>query len=391
MKGVAARLQSRKAESMIHNVCPVTVSILALLALGACLVSQAEAQDQPPPAVVVERIKVQDVSNPAHFTARIEAIKAVDIRARVQGFLREVRFKDGQPVNKGDVLFEIEQDQLEAIVMSAEAQVSRAEAVRKSAERTLARTSELFTQKTISQASLDDAQAAFDIAAAEVQVAQAALRTAELNLSYTNIIAPIDGEIGRPALTVGNLVGPEAGALARVVSLDPIRVAFTMTEGFLVTLRQESKGAELDPDAVDIAIRLANGTDYDQAGRIEYVENEVDPQTGTATVRAIFPNPHHVLIPGQFVTLLAREKDVPSLPVVPQTAVSQDREGRFVYRLGDDNKVSLQRIVTGARVGNGWAVTEGLTGDEQVVVQGIQRLRDGMTVQPSEGQPVGGG
>ena len=340
---------------------------------------------------MIERIKVQEVSNPAQFTARIEAIEAVDIRARVQGFLREIGFEDGQSVKKGDMLFEIERDQLQAIVMSAEAQVSRAEATQKSAARTLARTKELFGRSTISQANLDDAQAALDIATADVKVAQAALQTAKLNLSYAHIVAPIDGEIGRPALTVGNLVGPDSGSLARIVSLDPIRVVFSMTEGLLVTLRQESKGAELDPATVEIALRLANGTEYDQAGQIEYVENEVNPQTGTAAVRAIFPNPHHVLIPGQFVALLAREKDAPSLPVVPQTAVLQDREGRFVYLLGEDSKVSQQRITTGARVGNGWAVTEGLAGNEQVVVQGIQRLRDGMTVQPSEGQPVGGG
>ena len=374
---------------MIYKVRLLTMFILALPNLGSF--SQALAQDQPPPAVVIERIKVQDVSNPAHFTARIEAIVAVDIRARVQGFLREIGFEDGQSVKKGDMLFEIERDQLQAIVMSAEAQVSRAEATQKSAARTLARTKELFGRSTISQANLDDAQAALDIAAADVKVAQAALQTAKLNLSYAHIVAPIDGEIGRPALTVGNLVGPDSGSLARIVSLDPIRVVFSMTEGLLVTLRQESKGAELDPATVEIALRLANGTEYDQAGQIEYVENEVNPQTGTAAVRAIFPNPHHVLIPGQFVALLAREKDAPSLPVVPQTAVLQDREGRFVYLLGEDSKVSQQRITTGARVGNGWAVTEGLAGNEQVVVQGIQRLRDGMTVQPSEGQPVGGG
>jgi membrane fusion protein (multidrug efflux system) len=354
---------------MIYCIRLVAMFMLALLALGPRPFSQALAQSQQPPAVVIERIKVQDVSNPYQSTARIEAIEAVDIRARVQGFLREVGFKDGQLVKKGDMLFEIERDQFEALVMSAEAQVSRAEATRKSAERTLERTRTLFERNTIAQANLDDAQAAFDIAAADVRVAEAALQTAKLNLSYTHIIAPIAGEIGRAALTVGNLVGPQAGSLARIVSLDPIRVAFSMTEGYLVTLRQESKGAELNPDTLEIRLRLANGTDYDQAGRIEYVENEVNPQTGTATVRATFPNPYHVLIPGQFVTLFVREKDVPSLPLVPQTAVLQDREGRFVYLLGEDNKVSLRRITTGARVGNGWAVTKGLVGDEQVVVR----------------------
>jgi membrane fusion protein (multidrug efflux system) len=326
------------------------------------------------------------------FTARVEAIEAVDIRARVTGFLHSVTFKDGQVVKAGDTLFEIEPNELDASVASARAQVARAEATRTSAERTLARNRDLFARRTVSQAVLDEAQAAFDVAAADVQVAEATLNTAELNLSYARITAPISGSIGRATFTIGNLVGPDSGSLARIVSLDPIRVAFAMTEGLLVTVRQQQAGGgTIDPDALKLSLRLANGTDYDEPGRVEFVENEVDPQTGTVTARAVFPNPNHVLIPGQFVTLSVQEKEVPSLPVVPQTAVLQDREGRFVYLLGKGNTVSQRRIKTGVRVGSGWAITEGLSGGEEVVVQGIQRLADGMTVQPSEGQPVGGG
>ena len=205
-----------------------------------------------------------------------------------------------------------------------------------------------------------------------------------------HITAPISGEIGRAALTVGNLVGPESGPLARIVSLDPIRVAFSMTEGFLVTVRQqESTGGAIDPNALEFRLRLANGTIYGETGRIDYLENEIDPQTGTAAVRVIFPNPDRILLPGQFVSIEVTEPDAPTLPIVPQTAVLQDREGRYIFLLGNDNAVSQRRIETGARVDNGWAVTKGLAADEVVVVQGIQRLRDGMTVQPSEAQPAG--
>nr|WP_225164958.1 efflux RND transporter periplasmic adaptor subunit [Ensifer sp. IC4062] len=352
---------------------------------------QGAGQAMPPPAVVVEKVEVQQVSNPARFTARVETIDAVDIRARVTGFLRAVAFKDGQAVKTGDTLFEIEPDQLEASVASARAQLARAEASRESAERTLARNRDLFARNAVSRAVLDDAQAAFDVAAADALVAEAALNTAELNLSYTRIAAPISGSIGRAMFTAGNLVGPDSGSLARVVRLDPIRVAFAMTEGLLVTARQqEASEGPLDPNAFKLSLRLANGTEYDEAGRIEFVENEVDQQTGTVTARAVFPNPHHVLIPGQFVTLSIEGKETPKLPVVPQTAVLQDRAGRFVYLLGQDNTVSQRRIDTGARISNGWAVTTGLNGGEQVVVQGIQRLSDGMTVQPSEGQPLDG-
>lgn len=368
------------------------VGAAALCLNSPSFAQQAARQAMPPPAVVVEKVEVQQVSNPARFTARVETIDAVDIRARVTGFLHAVAFTDGQAVKTGDTLFEIEPDQLEASVASARAQVARAEATRKSAERTLARNRDLFARNTVSRAVLDDAQAAFDVAAADAQVAEAALDAAELNLSYARITAPISGSIGRTMFTVGNLVGPDAGSLARIVSLDPIRVAFAMTEGLLVTARQqEASAGPLDPGAFKLSLRLANGTEYDEAGRIEFVENEVDPQTGTVTARAIFPNPHRVLIPGQFVTISIEEKEVPKLPVVPQTAVLQDRDGRFVYLLGQNNTVSQRRIDTGARISNGWAVTAGLSGGEQVVVQGIQRLADGMTVQPSEGQPFGDG
>jgi membrane fusion protein (multidrug efflux system) len=371
---------------------PVLIGLLAAVAGPFAWAALAQQPAMPPPAVVVEKVAVQAVSDKTRFTARVEAIQSVDIRARVTGFLHAVDFKDGQDVKAGDTLFEIEPDQLQASVASAEAQVARAEATRTSAERALARNRELFARNTVSQAVLDDAQAAFDVANADVQVAKAALDTAELNLSYARITAPMSGSIGRANFTVGNLVGADSGSLARIVGLDPIRVAFAVTEEVLVTARQQqASGNTIDPDALKLSLQLANGTDYDEPGRIEFVDNEVDPQTGTATARALFPNPHHILIPGQFVTLGIGEKEKPTMPVVPQSAVLQDRQGRFVYLLGKDNTVSQRRIDTGARVGSGWAVTSGLGGGEQVVVQGIQRLAEGMTVQPSEGQPVGGG
>jgi membrane fusion protein (multidrug efflux system) len=169
-------------------------------------------------------------------------------------------------------------------------------------------------------------------------------------------------------------------------------VAFSVTEGELVTIRQkQADGKTIDPNSLDLSLRLANDSEYDEPGRLEFVEYEVDPQTGTVTAWATFSNPHHILIPGQFVKLEVREKTAPDMPVIPQTAVLQDREGPFVFVLGDGNTVSQRRITTGMRVDGGWAVTSGLTGGEQVVVQGTQRLASGMTVAPSEGQRVGGG
>jgi membrane fusion protein, multidrug efflux system len=360
---------------------------LAMLAVPAAAQTGAE---QPAPAVVVERITVQPVRNPDVFSARVEAIEAVDIRARVQGFLETVAFDAGQVVRAGDLLLEIEPARYEAAVASARAQVSGAEATRTQTERQLARAEELRAGNVAAQVTVDDARAAYESAVAAVGTASAALTGAELDLSYTRIEAPIAGVIGRSMYSVGNLVGPESGVLARIVQLDPVRVVFSVPEGLLVTVRQEmSSGGSFDPDALQLRLRLPNGEEYQEEGAIEYAASEVDPATGTTPIRAVFPNPDRLLVPGQFVTLMVGEEDVPELPVVPQTAVLQDREGRYVFLLGADNVVSQRRIETGARVGSGWAVSEGLEGGEPVVVQGIQRLAEGMTVQPSQAEPAG--
>lgn len=352
---------------------------LLVLSLGqAPLVGWAQA---PPLPVVVASIAREAVNTPQEFLAEVEAIEAVDIQARVQGVLRQVVFEPGQHVEEAQLLFEIAPEQYEAAVAAAQAGVAQAEAALNNAQRTLERNQGLSQQQAVSAAVLDEVEAAAEIAAANLAAAQAQLQIAELDLSYTRIEAPIAGEIGRALFTRGNLVGPGSGPLARLVQLDPIRVVFSLSEGEMVTLRQASgQAGEIDPDSLDLRLRLPNGTRYPRPGRIEYMASEVDRQTGTVAVRAIFPNPDEILVPNQSVTLSVQEEAGEERPVVPQTAVLQDREGRFVFLVGDDARVSPRRIVTGERVGNGWVVEEGLAGGEQVVVQGTQRLSEGMTV-----------
>lgn len=360
--------------------------IVAIALAGA---AGAQSPADPPPAVVVEQIELQPVSDTAAFNARVEAIESVDLRARVGGFLQSVGFEAGQFVEPGTLLFEIEPDQYEAGLASARAQLSGANARRTAAERNLARIEELVQRDVGAQATLDQSRSEFESAAADVLAAEAAVTGAELNLSYTRIEAPIAGVIGRATLSVGNLVGPDAGILARIVQLDPVRVVFSIPEGLLVNLRQEANGGDITAIDLRLRLRLPNGTEYEQDGTPEYIASEVDPQTGTIAVRIVFPNPDRLLVPGQFVTLYAGDSDPPQMPIVPQTAVLQDRDGRYVYLLGDDNSVAQRRITTGVRVGSGWAVTEGLEGGETVVVQGIQRLAEGMSVQPSQAEPTG--
>lgn len=361
--------------------------LLAML-LTLALPLHALAEPELAPAVIVEDVSVQVIEDPEAFTARVEAIETVDIRARVQGFIRAVAFEAGQRVEAGELLFEIEPELYEAAVASARAQLAGAEADRTRAARQLARAEDLRRRDIAAQSTLDEAYADNEAAIAAVGVAEAALTKAELDLSYTRIEAPIPGEIGRAALTVGNLVGPESGPLARIVQPDPVRVVFSVPEGILVSLRQEADGVLPDAALLSLTLRLPNGTAYDRPGRIEYVASEVDPETGTIAVRTIFENPQRWLVPGQFVMMYVDEAEPSELPVIPQAAVLQDRQGRFVFLLQDDNTVTQRRIEIGARVERAWAVTTGLAGGETVVVQGIQRLSDGMTVSPS--RAVGG-
>lgn len=363
---------------------PLIAAIVAVTALLGGL-SATRAEDAPPPAVVVETVKVEPIEDPEQFTARVEAIESVDIVARVQGFLENIAFEPGQQVAAGALLFEIEREQYEAEVAAAQAQVAQAQAAAREAERNLTRIERLVREQSVSEATLDEARANAEIAEANLQTARAELRAAELNLSHTRITAPFDGQIGLNRYSVGTLVGPQSGPLARLIQLDPIRVVFSVPEGTVVTRQQQAGGDGVAGSRTDYQprLRLPNGTEYPHTGRIDYIANEVDPSTGTLPVRVAFPNPRHLLIPNQFVTLFLFEAQSPRRPVVPQSAVLQDREGRYVFLLTGDQTVTRRRIRTGARVEHGWAVQDGLEGGERLVVQGVQRLSDGARVQPA--------
>lgn len=374
-------------KSLVHR----AVDIAFILLLFVSVVPPGWAQQAPAgaaPPVVVRKVELAPATAPLHFNGQVEANEAVDIQARVSGFLKQKAFEQGSAVKAGDLLFEIEPDQMQAAVMSAEAQVARAEAAQNAARQTLSRTRTLANRNTASQAALDEAQAAFDIATADVRNAEATLNNARLNLSYTQVRSPIDGTIGRSLFTVGNLVGPSMGPLARIVQLDPVRVVFSITDRALIAIRQnEAGGATVNPQSIRITLTLANGTEYDERGNIQFIDNEVNSQTGTIAVRALFRNPNNILVPGQIVAVSLQDETADELPQVPMSSVLQDRQGKYVYILNEGNKVARRRIATGARIGNAWSVTDGLEGGETIVVEGLQRIADGQTVSPREPVP----
>jgi membrane fusion protein (multidrug efflux system) len=367
---------------------------VVLVACAGC--TERETPDQqegppPPPVVAVAVVGMQEVNEPFEFVGRMEALQAVDVRARVQGFLEQRRFEEGDVVQAGTLLFVIEPDQYEVRLASAQADLARAEANLQERKRTLTRVRGLRQRGVVSEAELDEAIAAHEMAQAEVQVARAAVQAAQLNLDYTRIQAPITGRIGRAFASVGNLVGPDSGPLARLIKIDPIRVVFSISESALVNVMlalQETSLKEFSQSFVP-RIRLPNDTLYAHAGRIDFVDNEVDPTTGTVAVRALFPNENAVLLPGQFVTAVVRRQEGERLPVVPQSAVQEDREGRYVLVVDDQNRASQRRLQTGPRTDQGWAVAAGLQAGETIIVQGVQKVRPGMTVRPvMEGQPA---
>lgn len=382
MKGATDHPRRRRLP--VHPKCQRRRSSAAVAGVAAALLlccATASAQ-APVPVVGTMSVPVEDVAPGTDFVGRVEALNAVDIQARVEGFIEARPFDEGQIVYEGQELFRLERPNYEAAVATARAGLASAQATLRNAERTLARNQTLRTTQTVSQATLDESETARDVAQANVMSAEASVRQAELNLSYTILKAPFSGRIGRAAFSVGSFVSPSSGSLARIVQMDPIRVVFSVSDRTFVELRTKSGGLSNEEMAKRFVptLRLSSGKDYPAAGEIEFVGNEIDSQTGTIPVRARFPNPDALLIPGQFVTVVVRPAQAQRRPVVPVGAVQLDRDGRFVLVLDKDNKVAVKRISVGAQIGQNWVVEKGLEGGENLIVQGFQNARPGAIV-----------
>lgn len=333
------------------------------------------------PVVTVQVVTDADVNPPTEYVGRVEAIQAVDLRARVQGFLDAVAFKEGASVTAGDVLYRIEQAIYAAKVNEATAKVTASRAALTKSQQYLKRLQSVYAGG-VSETDLDSAVSTELQAKAQLQENLASLELAQLNLGYTTITAPISGRIGRSAHTRGNLVGPEAGVLARIVQTDPIRVVYSMSENELVATRvaDRDSGAENSDCRLVPRIQLAGDGMYPLAGRVDFVDNEIDATTGTIAVRAVFDNPDGLLLPGQYVSVFVACREGQRLPMVPQSAVLADRDGRYVFVVDAEGKVGQRRITTGPALDTRWAVTSGLIAGETIIVQGIQKVKPGQDV-----------
>jgi membrane fusion protein (multidrug efflux system) len=352
----------------------------------------AQFGPQGPPAVGVAPAERRPVTESSEFVGRVEAVSRVDIRARVTGFLEQRLFQEGSEVEEGAPLYRIERPPFEAQLAQARAQLASANATLENARVALSRARELRATGAGTQAALDTAQASERTANASVLGAQAQVRVAEINLAYTEVNAPIAGKIGRSILTPGNVVSPTlTDPLATIVSQDPMRVAFNVSQRQVQELRAryEARGGL---DATQVRIRLVDGSVYGQIGRIEFLDTQVDRNTDTLLMRASIPNPRRQvqgasvdsrdLVDGQFVTVLLEGVQPVLSVVVPRAAVLQDQGGFYVFIVGENNAATRRTIRLGRTVDGMAVVEQGLDGGENVIVEGIQRVRPGQPVNP---------
>ena len=366
----------------------LALTLLALVSSWDALWA-AEAQ-APPPAVGVRAAEIRGVARSYEFIGRIGAINTVQLRARVEGFLDKMLFKEGQEVKEGDLLYRIEKAPYQAQVDQAKAKLASDHAQVINADLQYRRSFELAQRQNAPQAQADKDKATLDSArAAEMQDA-AALQLAEVNLGYTDISAPIDGRIGRTTYTQGNLVNASSGVLATIVSQDPIYAIFAVSQRQLEEIRAERQQESGKTIKIEILVRLASGKDYPHPGVWNFTDVQVNQQTDTLIMRATLPNPDRQLVDGQFATVVVKERNEQPRLVVPQAALQLDQAGSFVLVVDPDNKVEMRRVTPGAQDGVDIVITNGLKQGERVIVDGIQKARVGQVVSPTV-QPAGKG
>jgi membrane fusion protein (multidrug efflux system) len=355
---------------------------LAMLAasLAGCRETQQAAPPAPPPGVGVQLAEMKGVTPSFSFVGRIKAVNTVQMRARVEGFLEKVLFTEGQRVKTGDLLFQIEKTQYQAAVEQANANLAAAQAQELNAQLQYNRSSDLVKTQAISQATLDQNRAALDSAKASVLQNKAAVSIALENLSYTDVSSPIDGRIGLMTYTLGNLVNSASGPLATIVSDDPIYVEFpvSMRQILDVTAAHgQDPGGKI---SIKVLVRLANRKEYAHPGVWNYIGNQVDQQTDTLLVRATLPNPERQLVDGAFVTVEVKENEEQPRLVIPRSALQLDQAGIYVLVVNKEHKVEVKRVTTGEAVNTEIAIASGLAVGDQVIVDGIQKVRPGQVV-----------
>jgi len=362
--------------------------VVALTVGAFGMVAAAQAQQGPagPPAVGVLEAAKRPITESNEFLGRIEAVNRVAVVARVTAFLDKRLFAEGTEIKTGDLLYRLERGPFEADLKSKQAQVAQLQATLVNAKLTTDRARTLLSGPAGQQSTYDAALSNQQSLEAQIQAAQAQVDLSQINLDYTEIHSPIDGRIGRTAVTEGNVVTPSSGTLTTVVSQDPMYVTFPVSVREALGLRERyaTRGGF---KAVVIRIRLPDGRPYDQVGQLNFVNNTIDQGTDTILLRGTIPNPQSAagvreLTDNEFVSVLLEGVQPVEVLAIPRAAVLSDQQGDYVFVLGADNKAEQRRITLGQSTSTVASVTKGLSAGEKVIVEGLQRVRPNQPVAP---------
>jgi RND family efflux transporter MFP subunit len=370
----------------IRNLVLFLVGTLVLAACGA----DAQAPQQQATPVSVAQVVEREVTEWDEYTGRLEAVESVEIRARVAGVVEQVAFEEGKGVKKGDLLFVIDPRPFQAEVARARAELERVRSQQQLARSDLARSEKLLSTQAISQEEYDSRVAGQRSTTAALRAAEAALEVAQINLGYTRVTSPIDGRVGRAEVTLGNLVSGGAGAqaslLTTVVSVGEMYAYFDASEqAYLryVDLARRGERPSGRENRNPMRMGLANEEGFPHEGYIDFVDNRVNPSTGTIRGRAVFQNSDNLLTPGLFVRLQLLGSGTYNATLIHDRAIGTDQDRKFVLVVAPDNKLEYRQVTLGPSIDGLRVVREGLKSGERIVVNGLQRVRPGALVQPN--------
>lgn len=358
------------------------VSVVALLTLGGCK-GDRKPPEMPPMDVLVTEVKEHDVPVYKEWVATTDGYVNAQIRAKVQGYLLSRDYKEGSVVTAGQLLFQLDPRQFKAALDQAEADVARNQAMLLKSKQDVARYTPLAAEGAVSQKELDDAIQAMEANQAAVDAAKAAVEQARLNLGWTHITSPITGIAGIAVAQVGDLIG-EATQLTTVSQLEPIKVYFPISEQEYLSVAQRVNAVEEGKEKPKpiLEMTLSDGKLYPHKGTIDVANRQVDVRTGTIQIQALFPNPDNILRPGQFGRVRATVDTLHNAMIIPQRAVA-DVQGQYqVAVVGADNVVEIRPVVLGEKTGTDWVVKSGLKDGDKIVAEGLQKIRNGMKVNP---------
>lgn len=357
---------------------------ISLLLVSSCV--KEEPPPIPPPEISVFQTKAQPVPIHREYVGQVFGFKDIAITARVEGYLEGIHFDEGSKIEKKALLYTLESQTFEANVAAKMSRVAEAQTMLAKAKSDLDRIEPLAEANAVSQSDLDGVVARHDASIASVEAAEANLKAAKIQLSYTKIYSPVAGIIGKTKAKIGDFVGrtPNPVILNTVSRIDTILVQFFITETeYLQFMRRylaEGKTQKQDAKKANLVLILADNSLYEHKGKLDFFDRQVDPATGSMLVQASFPNPEEILRPGQFARVRAQIEILENGILIPQRCVMELQGSFSVYVVDQDNKVEKKIITTGSKIGRLWLITEGLTDGEKVVYEGLQKVREGATV-----------